>query len=601
MFLKPRGASLAPRFSPVTESAMRSSSNDIRCGCGLHRNAVVVLKKWTVTPDQAAAKAHVNRQFGETLRSSLLRGALWLCCALTWSCSSRSAGSASTGGSGAAPGQGGASAGSSGADSGGVAGAALGGATAAGASGSAGAGAGAGAAAGAAGAASKPPSQVTILSRFPAAAATVCADAPLRLTFSAPVTVGAAGKIQVFKTSAPDTSIFSIDISATVFHNVVLARQFFNVRPIFFEGNDAVIYLNNGTLKAADSYFVTIDAGVFVDATQNSLPAISGPDGWQFSTVTPAPADPTKLTVAREGGGDFCSVQGAVDFVPAGNMTPTTITIKDGTYHEIVYIPAKHNLTFHGQDRKQAIIAYPNNDTLQNKLGTSFRSTIEAEGSNGLLFQNLTVHNTTPQGGSQAEALRIEPGDQAILSDSDFISTQDTLLLSGRAYVTNSYVEGNVDYIWGKGTAYFEKSAIKTVARAGYLVQSRNSSNYGYVFIDSTFTSDGKATGTYLARIEGDRFPYSNVAYINCEFDAFLNPKGWLITNSTAATTDGLDLSHLQFWEYQSTDLAGTALDVSMRDPNSKQISADQAALLRDKATVLAGWAPTAPAEPVAN
>src|SRR5450432_583613 len=289
------------------------------------------------------------------------------------------------------------------------------------------------------------------MSRFPAAAATVCADAPLRLTFSAPVTVGAAGKIQLFKTSAPDTAIDSIDIAAAFFHNTIEARQFFNVRPIFLEGNDAVIYLNTGAMKDAGSYFVTIDAGVFVDATQNPLPAISGPDGWQFSTVAPAPADPTQLTVQREGAGDFCTVQGAIDFLPAANMTPTMISIKNGTYHEIVYIPAKHNITFEGENRKQTIIAYPNNGTLQTNggvaLGTAFRSMVEAEASNGLTFANLTLHNTTPQGGSQAEALRIEPGDMSVVRDVDIISTQDTVLLSGRAYVTNSYIEGNVDYI----------------------------------------------------------------------------------------------------------------------------------------------------------
>ena len=82
---------------------------------------------------------------------------------------------------------------------------------------------------------------------------------------------------------------------------------------------------------------------------------------------------------------------------------------------------------------------------------------VEAEGSNGLVFENLTLHDTTPQGGTQAEALRIEPGDKATLRDADFISLQDTLLLSGRIYVTGSYIEGNVDFIWGKGNGVLRK------------------------------------------------------------------------------------------------------------------------------------------------
>jgi Pectinesterase/Bacterial Ig-like domain len=505
-----------------------------------------------------------------SLHSKSLGVALLACCALSWACS----GSTSSGGGAGSPSSSGSSAAGAPSDGGS--------ANSGGSPASAGA----------------PPvldqSSVTITSRFPASGASVCADASLRLSFSAPVSVGTVGKIQIFKSSAPSTPIDAIDVSVASFRDTIATRQFFKVRPIFIEGMDAVLYLKTKALAEPGSYFVTVDAGVFVDADKKPLPALGGASEWQFSSVAPAPTDATELTVSREGAGDFCSVQGAVDFVPAANTTPTTITIKNGTYHEIVYIPAKHNLTFHGEDRKQTIIAYPNNDTLQMKLGTGYRSMIEAEGSNGLVFENLTLHNTTPQGGSQAEALRIEPGDQAILRDADFVSLQDTLLLSGRVYVTNSYVEGNVDFIWGKGTAYFEKSEIKTVGRAGYLVQSRNVGPYGYVFVDSTLSTDGSAPGlTVLARIEGDRFPNSSVAYVNCKMGPQIAAKGWLITNSTGMPVASLDLSTLKFWEYQSTDLNGAVLDVSMRDPASRQIMASEADTLRDKPTVLGGWNPT--------
>jgi pectin methylesterase-like acyl-CoA thioesterase len=525
-----------------------------------------------------------------------LRGALIACCALALACACSSK-SSDGGSAGAAPG-GGAGSNTAGADAGGAGGASAGSPSMGGAS-SAGAPAGGASSAGAAGSAGAAPvltpSSVTISSRYPANAASgVCADTALRLSFSAPVAVGATGKIQIFKTAAPTTPVDTIDVAVLSLHDTIEARPFYKVRPIFMEGNDAVMYLKNKALSEPGSYFVTIEAGAFVDANKLPLPAVIGATSWQFTTVAAAPSDATKLSVAREGGADFCSVQGAVDFVPAANLTPTTITIKKGTYHEIVYIPSKSNLTFHGEDRKQSIIAYPNNDTLQMKLGVGYRAMIEAEHSNGLVFENLTLHNTTAQGGSQAEALRVEPGDQVILRDADFISLQDTLLLSGRAYVTNSYVEGNVDYIWGTGTAYFDKSELKTVGRAGYLVQSRNGANYGYVFVDSTLSTDGTAPGaTVLARIEGDRFPYSNVAYVNCKMGAQIAPKGWLITNSTGMPVASLNLSNLKFWEYQSTDLAGALLDVSMRDPASHQMTATEATTLRDKTSVLAGWNPT--------
>jgi len=89
-----------------------------------------------------------------------------------------------------------------------------------------------------------------------------------------------------------------------------------------------------------------------------------------------------------------------------------------------------------------------------------------------------------------------------ILRDSNFKSLQDTLLLSGRVYVVTSYVEGNVDFVWGTGVTYFDRSEIKTVGRAGAIVQARNSTGYGYVFVDSKLTAGANVSGQVLARID---------------------------------------------------------------------------------------------------
>ncbi|MET0792517.1 MAG: hypothetical protein ABW061_13430, partial [Polyangiaceae bacterium] len=88
------------------------------------------------------------------------------------------------------------------------------------------------------------------------------------------------------------------------------------------------------------------------------------------------------------------------------------------------------------------------------------------------------------------------------------------------------------------------------------------------------------------ARIDASVYPQSHVAFINCQMSSAISAKGWTITPAGAAT------GSLRFWEYQSTDASGNALNVSGRDPASKQISAAQAATMRDKATVLGGWNP---------
>jgi pectin methylesterase-like acyl-CoA thioesterase len=446
-----------------------------------------------------------------------------------------------------------------------------------------------------------PPLLMVVGDRFPAADSTgICTDAQLRLTFTVPVKVGIAGKIQVFKVSAPDVAVDTVDVAGPTFEDTIGGRHFFKNRPVFIDGMQAIIYLHRSApLVANETYFVTVGAGVFVDPVAGApLGEITGPSDWRFTTRAVAPASPGNLVVSLDSTADFCSVQSAIDFIPAMNTTPVTVTIKNGTYREIVFINTKHNITIHGEDRKNTIISYANNNTLQIppgatvSLGTAFRATVEVEKSNDLVVENITLRNPTPQGGSQAEVIRAEPADRVILRDADFISLQDTLLLSGRAYVTNCYVEGNVDFIWGKGTVYFDKCEIKTVGRKGYNVQARNPSNlYGYVFVDSKLTSDPGITGHMLARVDATVYPGSHVAYINCQMGSHIDPTGWVLTPV------GADASLIRFWEYQSVDLAGAPIDVSKRIAASKQLSDAEAVVMRDKATIFAlplpVWNPT--------
>jgi pectin methylesterase-like acyl-CoA thioesterase len=175
--------------------------------------------------------------------------------------------------------------------------------------------------------------------------------------------------------------------------------------------------------------------------------------------------------------------------------------------------------------------------------------------------------------------------EQCVVRDADILSLQDTLLWSGHIYARNCLIAGNVDFVWGTGTAYFDRCEIKTLGRAGYIVQSRNdASNYGYVFVDSKLTSDPGVTGNVLARIDSSVYPASHVAFVNCQMDKHISAAGWAVT--------GGGTGQIRFWEYQSTDLAGQALDVSRRLAGSKQITASQAATMRDAKAVLGGWQP---------
>src|SRR5215471_5440414 len=112
------------------------------------------------------------------------------------------------------------------------------------------------------GATASPPLLSVVTSRFPGANAVgVCADAPLRLSFSSPPAVGNSGKIQIFKASDPATAVDVIDLSSTLFTDTINGRVFHITRPVFVDGSDAVIYPHLHALLPNEAYFVTIDAG----------------------------------------------------------------------------------------------------------------------------------------------------------------------------------------------------------------------------------------------------------------------------------------------------------------------------------------------------
>ena len=77
-----------------------------------------------------------------------------------------------------------------------------------------------------------------------------------------------------------------------------------------------------------------------------------------------------------------------------------------------------------------------------------------------------------------------------------------------------------------------------------------------------------------LARIDASVYPASHVAYVNCQMSSEIAAAGWQLTGGTAT-------SALRFWEYQSVDSSGKAIDVSKRLAGSMQISSSEATMMR--------------------
>ncbi|GGZ77666.1 pectinesterase family protein [Streptomyces bluensis] len=268
-------------------------------------------------------------------------------------------------------------------------------------------------------------------------------------------------------------------------------------------------------------YSYTLDNAADVPALLRSG---TGPRSAIGVTGTMSTAAATTLTVAKDGSGQYSTVQQAVDAVPAGNGSRVVIAVKPGTYRETVKVPSnKPHVTIQGTgaSRKDTVITYDNAAGTPKPgggtYGTSGSATVAVE-ADDFQARNLTINNDFDEArnqslsGHQAVALRTA-ADKVFLDGIIVNGDQDTLLLDtaskdrlGRVFVTNSYVTGNVDFIFGRASAVIDRSVITLKKRwdgssAGYITAPSTAAGRKGILINrSTVNGDVSAGTFYLGR-----------------------------------------------------------------------------------------------------
>jgi pectin methylesterase-like acyl-CoA thioesterase len=429
---------------------------------------------------------------------------------------------------------------------------------------------------------------------FPADGSTsVNPDTPLRLTFPAAPILGAAGQFRIHD-AATHAIMVTINVAAPVATKTIGGLDYYNYHTILITEREVTLFPPPGALAYGHRYYVTADAGALKTSTQMSA-ALDSSTAWSFSTKSVPPvAGASRLVVAADGSGDFSTVQGALDYIPLGNTALVTIFVRKGTYREIIFFTDKHGVTILGEDRRSTILAYPNNAKFNGSGGNPFagrtpnpsaeapkrggniyrRGLFLAHRVNDFTLANLTLHNTTPQGGTQAEALIVNGSSIArtIIKDVDFYSFQDTIQINGQAYLSNCLIEGDVDFMWGTGPSFFENCTARSLRSGAYFTQIRNpATNHGFVFVRCTFEGALGVTDNFLSRIEPHRFPHSEVVLVDCVLGSAVGAVGWQLQPAPTGTSPGAT-ADLQFWEHNSRAPNGEPFAVSGRHPASRQL-----------------------------
>jgi pectinesterase len=237
------------------------------------------------------------------------------------------------------------------------------------------------------------------------------------------------------------------------------------------------------------------------------------------------------IIVAKDGSGNYTTVQAALDAVPPGNTKPVSVFIKKGFYKEVVIVDARKNfVTLIGEDKKNTILSFDNHagtrlangDTLNTWTCASFFVY-----GNDFHAENLTFENKAGFAAGQAVAVRIE-GNRASFKNCNIEGFQDILFLSGsgvKHYFEDCYIEGTTDFIFGAATAVFKNCRIHSKKNSHVTAASTNSIiPFGFVFFDCTLTADSNINKVSLGRPWS---PTASVTYINCWMGAHIITDGW--------------------------------------------------------------------------
>lgn len=235
------------------------------------------------------------------------------------------------------------------------------------------------------------------------------------------------------------------------------------------------------------------------------------------------------IVVAKDGSGDFFTVQEAVDAAPNFRNDTTTILVDEGVYTERVTIPAsKTFLKLIG--RGNAVISYPSTAHDRNITGDEAGTPGSASVyifPNDFTAENITFQNLAGLTAGQAVAV-LTGGDRMCFRNCRFLGFQDTLYAwgTGRQYYQDCHIEGSVDFIFGPAVALFKDCEIRNNREKGYITapSTPQGNQFGFVFLNCRLTAADGCDRCWLSRPWRE---YGQTVFIGCEIGSHIRPEGW--------------------------------------------------------------------------
>jgi pectinesterase len=268
----------------------------------------------------------------------------------------------------------------------------------------------------------------------------------------------------------------------------------------------------------------------------------------------------------------YPSVGAAISSAPRDGTRPYRIGIEAGIWHEKLVVD-RPNLHLIGSHRHASVLQFDAAAGMVRPDGEPWGTwgcaslTVRAP---GFVAENLTIANAfdylgnlaTPRfepigpNGAQAVALMLDAGsDRAQLREVDLIGHQDTLFVeAGRALFERCRISGSVDFVFGAGTAWFERCELVSCfrpdkPRQGYIAvpSTPRDRPAGLVFDHCRLVREARVPDASVALGRawrpgrtfpdgkyGDPDAVGHAAFLSCWMDAHIAPEGWDAMGYTA-------------------------------------------------------------------
>jgi pectinesterase len=235
--------------------------------------------------------------------------------------------------------------------------------------------------------------------------------------------------------------------------------------------------------------------------------------------------NPDTLVVARDGTGEFRTIDEAIEVCRAFMDYHKVIFVKKGIYKEKLVIPSwLQNIEICGEDVNETVITYDDHANI-NKMGTFRTYTLKIEG-NDITLKNITIENNSARLG-QAVALHTE-GDRIKVIHCRIIGHQDTIytgVAGTRLFFRDCYICGTTDFIFGPSIAWFEGCTIESLVNSYITAASTPKEQpFGYIFNNCRLTAKEGVNQVYLGRPWRD---YGYTLFMNCDLGKHIRPEGW--------------------------------------------------------------------------